>query len=61
SNIGDDPNSGVYNFYIDDPSSLTFPDDLYDISYVKTELTEYSIFAEYLIEYNDWNFILCAR
>jgi len=59
--LGTDPNSGVYNFYTDDPSSLTFPNDLYDISNVKTELTEYSIFAQDLIEYNDWNFILGAR
>ena len=53
--------SGVFDYYSDDPSQASHPNDMYDVRQTETELTEYSVFVQDLIEYNDWNFVLGAR
>ncbi|WP_411063737.1 TonB-dependent siderophore receptor [Vibrio rotiferianus] len=55
------PNSGVYDYYSDNTSSATHPNDMYDVNTNTFELKEYSVFIQDLIEYNDWNFVLGAR
>ncbi|SGZ01343.1 TonB-dependent siderophore receptor [Moritella viscosa] len=52
---------GSFDYYTGDPSLEPHPGDLYSTRQVKQELTEYSIFAQDLIELNDWNFVLGAR
>jgi len=56
-----DASAGLYDYYSDDPSDTSFPDDMYDAYEDKQELTEYSLFVQDLIEYKDWNFVLGAR
>ena len=53
--------SGRFDYYTDDPSQAAYPDDMYDIKDVNLKLTEYSIFAQDLIKYGDWSFVLGAR
>jgi len=53
--------SGRYNYYTDDPSQAAHPSDMYTIKEVNQELTEYSVFAQDLIKYDDWSFVLGAR
>ena len=53
--------SGRYNYYTDDPSQAAHPGDMYNIKKVNLELTEYSVFAQDLIKYGDWSFVLGAR
>ncbi|MFZ3420295.1 TonB-dependent siderophore receptor [Vibrio harveyi] len=55
------PNSGVYNYYNDAPSTATHPNDTYNVNTDTFELKEYSIFLQDLVEYHDWNFVLGAR
>ncbi|EDM67938.1 outer membrane ferric siderophore receptor, putative [Moritella sp. PE36] len=52
---------GSFDYYTGDPALEPHPDDLYNTRQVRQELTEYSIFAQDLIELNDWNFVLGAR
>jgi iron complex outermembrane receptor protein len=56
-----DTGKGSYDYYSGDPALAPYPDDMYKTRQVRQELTEYSIFAQDLIELNDWNFVLGAR
>lgn len=55
------PNSGVYNFYSGNTLAANHPNDLYNLHNDEKELTEYSVFAQDLIEWGDWHFVIGAR
>lgn len=56
-----DPNSGVYNYYSNNFSNVSYPDDMFKIQDENTKLTEYGVYFNDLVEYGDWNFIAGVR
>ncbi|KZN15369.1 outer membrane ferric siderophore receptor [Marinomonas sp. TW1] len=56
-----DPNSGVYDYYSDDFTDVSYPNDMFKLTDENTKLTEYGVYFNDLIEYDDWNFIAGLR
>lgn len=56
-----DPNSGVYDYYSDDFTDVSYPDDMFKVQDEHTQLTEYGTYFNDLIEYGDWNFVAGVR